>query len=97
VSGYFSLDFLLARGTGEYDRNTTGANGQLGKFGIVVGDPLVDSVVKLVPNSRGYPVQVISLSLTLVVHKITGSEVSGFVHRRRSRFERYHPTIDNQR
>jgi hypothetical protein len=51
-------NFSIARGTGEYDRNTTGSNGQVGKFGIVVGDPLVDSVVKLVPSARGYPVQV---------------------------------------
>jgi len=55
--GCAAFEILVARGTGEYDRNTTSANGQLGKFGIVVGDPLVDNVVKLVPNSRGYPVQ----------------------------------------
>jgi hypothetical protein len=50
------LTLQIARGTGEYDRNTTGQTP--GKFGIVVGDPLVDNVVLAVPNARGYPVQV---------------------------------------
>jgi hypothetical protein len=55
----------IARGTGEYDRNTTGQ--APGKFGIVVGDPLVDNVVQAVPSARGYPVQVSVLILSLLI------------------------------
>jgi len=53
--GCAGFEIVIARGTGEYDRNTTGL--PPGKFGIVVGDPLVDGVVKVVPTARGYPVQ----------------------------------------
>jgi len=54
--GCAAFEILVARGTGEYDRNSTGQ--KPGKFGIVVGDPLVDGVIKAVSNARGYPVQV---------------------------------------
>jgi len=54
--GCVSFEILVARGTGEYDRNAS-ATAPAGKFGIVVGDHLVDGVLKSVPSARGYPVQ----------------------------------------
>jgi hypothetical protein len=49
---------VIARGTTERNRDTAGE--PPGKFGIVVGDPLVDNLLKIMPNARGYPVQVLT-------------------------------------
>jgi hypothetical protein len=46
-AGCAKYEVLVARGTSEP-----------GAFGSMVGDPLVARVVKLLPEARGYPVQV---------------------------------------
>lgn len=45
-SGCSSFEILVGRGTGE-----------IGRFGLIVGDPLVSAVTRLVPGTRGYAVQ----------------------------------------
>lgn len=44
---------MVARGTSEPNYEAGG-----GKFGIVVGDPVVSNVTEVLPGARGYPVQV---------------------------------------
>lgn len=44
---------VVARGTSEPNYEAGG-----GKFGIIVGDPVVSNVTELLPGARGYPVQV---------------------------------------
>lgn len=47
------LTLKAARGTSEpnYEEGD-------GKFGVVVGDPVVSNVTAILPDARGYPVQV---------------------------------------
>ncbi|KAF2397612.1 alpha/beta-hydrolase [Trichodelitschia bisporula] len=49
--GCADFEVLVARGTSEPNY----ANG--GKFGVVVGDPVVSNLTKVLPGARGYPVQ----------------------------------------
>lgn len=49
--GCSDLEILVARGTSE-------PNAENGKFGIVVGDPIVTNTTLVLPGARGYPVQV---------------------------------------
>lgn len=53
-SGCSDLEILVGRGTSEPNYEAGG-----GKFGIVVGDPVVSNVTLQIPGARGYPVQVI--------------------------------------
>ncbi|KAK4125528.1 carbohydrate esterase family 5 protein [Parathielavia appendiculata] len=50
-AGCSDYEILVARGTGEPNY----ANG--GKFGVVVGDPVVSNTTLRLPGARGYPVQ----------------------------------------
>ncbi|TKX24094.1 cutinase-like protein 5 [Elsinoe australis] len=50
-AGCSDFEVLVARGTGEPDF------AQGGKFGVVVGDPVISNLTKILPNVRGYPVQ----------------------------------------
>jgi hypothetical protein len=79
-AGCSDFEILVARGTSEPDY----ADG--GKFGVVVGDPVVSNTTLALPGARGYPVQVrgclsevatfffmpTSLTLPLVVPRIFG-------------------------
>ncbi|PNS16976.1 mevalonate kinase [Sphaceloma murrayae] len=49
--GCSDFEVLVARGTGEPDF------AQGGKFGVIVGDPVISNLTKVLPNARGYPVQ----------------------------------------
>lgn len=49
---------MVARGTSEPNYEAHG-----GKFGIVVGDPVVSNVTEVLPGARGYPVQVRHMNL----------------------------------
>ncbi|KAI1858219.1 hypothetical protein JX265_010887 [Neoarthrinium moseri] len=50
--GCSDYEILVARGTSEPDYVAGG-----GKFGIIVGDPVVSNVTAKLPGARGYPVQ----------------------------------------
>jgi hypothetical protein len=43
----------IARGTSEVNDKA-----KSGKFGIIVGDQVITNLTKVMPNARGYPVQV---------------------------------------
>ncbi|KAL2261877.1 hypothetical protein VTK26DRAFT_3109 [Humicola hyalothermophila] len=49
--GCSDYEILVARGTSEPNFEPDG------KFGVVVGDPVVSNVTEVLPGSRGYPVQ----------------------------------------
>lgn len=51
-TGCSPLEVLIARGTGEGNSPDV-----VGKFGIVVGDPLIGNLTIAIPGVRGYPVQ----------------------------------------
>ncbi|KAL2066775.1 hypothetical protein VTL71DRAFT_2847 [Oculimacula yallundae] len=50
-SGCSTLEVLVARGTSEPNY------AQGGKFGVIVGDPVISNLTKVLPEARGYPVQ----------------------------------------
>ncbi|KAI9170730.1 cutinase-like protein [Paramyrothecium foliicola] len=50
-AGCSDFEILVARGTGEPNYEPDG------KFGVVVGDPVVSNTTKILPGARGYPVQ----------------------------------------
>lgn len=50
-SGCSDFEVLVARGTSEPNF------AQGGKFGVVVGDPVIGNLTKVFPTARGYPVQ----------------------------------------
>jgi cutinase len=52
--GGASLTFTLRKARGTSEPNY--AEG--GKFGVIVGDPVVSNLTEVLPGSRGYPVQV---------------------------------------
>ncbi|KXH50013.1 hypothetical protein CSIM01_07271 [Colletotrichum simmondsii] len=64
-AGCSDFEILVARGTSE--PNYVGGGG---KFGIIVGDPVVSNVTVALPGARGYPVQ--ASTCTLISQIITG-------------------------
>ncbi|KAF2228174.1 cutinase-domain-containing protein [Elsinoe ampelina] len=50
-AGCNDFEVLVARGTGEPDFAPSGS------FGVVVGDPVISNLTRILPNARGYPVQ----------------------------------------
>ncbi|KAF2258982.1 hypothetical protein CC78DRAFT_556265 [Lojkania enalia] len=52
--GCSDFEILVTRGTSEPSFR---------KFGVIVGDPVVSNVSKILPGARGYPVQVRSASI----------------------------------
>jgi cutinase len=62
ASGCAALEVLVARGTSEVNYEAKG-----GKFGIVVGDPLISNLTLVLPGARGYPVQVTYYPLSCTV------------------------------
>ncbi|KAK3293782.1 uncharacterized protein B0H64DRAFT_374656 [Chaetomium fimeti] len=53
-AGCSDFEILVARGTSEPNYVAGG-----GKFGVVVGDPIVSNTTLKLPGARGYPVQAI--------------------------------------
>lgn len=67
-TGCSAFEILVARGTSEpnYEVN--------GKFGIVVGDPVVSNTTLKIPGARGYPVQVCLSYISKL--KLSDNEIS---------------------
>ncbi|KAF2670435.1 alpha/beta-hydrolase [Microthyrium microscopicum] len=51
-TGCADLEILVARGTSEPDYKEGN-----GKFGVIIGDPLIGNLTKTLTGARGYPVQ----------------------------------------